>query len=597
LDFTTTAYVPTSSQSGSISANEKLRSFRRWVGNRFETQAGGSRSLLVSPNCTDVRLRLGSATLRMAQVNARQWQRFSYRADVQLRWTAEASERDVLDCVCVNLGRGGMQVRADVAPDVGAAISCKVSFAGEWTTLPGRVRWRRTQPHSELTNELGIEFGPLSAQQNESVSELVSSAEHGGRSVKLHVAALRDAIDALAVPTDRGLRVRAPLRLFAPGSELDVELSEAALTFTGRVVSAQLRPRAGDELWELDMLVEDREAPRSRRFTVYDAPPAAPSEPQLAVSTADAPRRPTVSAADAARRPTVSTADAPRRPTVSAADAPQRPTVSTADAARRPTVSTADAARRPTVTRRRTRADTVLVRRRVRWRAAAWWLTSLSAAVVVIGLLVQLLSSLGRAPRHLQARMHSAAATPPLAASVRATRNVTLTDKLASTSRPDAVAHAPLVANPPGIGSTRLGDSPPAADPNALASQSKDLQPAAAEPALADAVQYVGNEPTLKVSGDTSEIFVPVRGSFAGLRTAIWVEPLALVIDLPAAETTLARSRYVLRAGGVTVLNVGRNHGVTQLRLFLDALLARYGTQPVTGGLLIRLKRDLRPLP
>ena len=53
----------------------------------------------------------------------------------------EPAERDALDGVCVNLGRGGMQVRADAAPEVGAAISCKVSFAGEWTTLPGRVRW------------------------------------------------------------------------------------------------------------------------------------------------------------------------------------------------------------------------------------------------------------------------------------------------------------------------------------------------------------------------------------------------------------------------------------------------------------------------
>ena len=461
----------------------------------------------------------------MAQVNARQWQRFSYRADVQLRWAAAEpaqSEHDALDGVCVNLGRGGMQVRADAAPDVGAAISCKFLFAGEWTTLPGRVRWRRTQPSAALANELGIEFGPLSARQNESVCELVASVEHGGRSIKLRVDALREPIDALATPTDRGLRVRAPLRLFAPGSELEVELSEAALKFSGRVVSAQLRARSGDERWELDMLIEDRQAPRSRRFTMYDTPAAPPDSRSLAV-------------------------------------------------------------------KRRVRADTVMIPRPGHWRVAAWWLTSLFATAVLVGLLAQLLAGSGRSPQHVVAAQQDRPAARHTPLAVLSAANPTVVSALApSDSNPSTANHAALQPTPNESlsGPTRA----PADSKTATA-------PAGAMTLAPDAVQYVAGEPTLKVSGDTSEIFVPVRGPLEGLRSALWVEPLALVIDLPGAEAALARPRYVLRAGGITQLSVGRNRGVTQLRVFLDALLARYSTQPVTGGLLIRLKRDLRPLP
>jgi hypothetical protein len=81
------------------------------------------------------------------------------------------------------------------------------------------------------------------------------------------------------------------------------------------------------------------------------------------------------------------------------------------------------------------------------------------------------------------------------------------------------------------------------------------------------------------------------------MRAAIWTEPFALVIDLPEANPALAHSRYVLKAGGIKLLTVGEAHGVTQLRLFLDELLARYNPEATTGGLLIRLKHDLRPLP
>jgi hypothetical protein len=138
----------------------------------------------------------------------------------------------------------------------------------------------------------------------------------------------------------------------------------------------------------------------------------------------------------------------------------------------------------------------------------------------------------------------------------------------------------------------------PAAPPAAAPGDTDEKAPRAlAANARATETPRVGGDPTLTVSGDTSEVFVPTRGSLKGMRAAIWAEPFALVIDLPEANPALAHSRYALKAGGIKLLTVGEAHGVTQLRLFLDELLARYNTEATTGGLLIRLKHDLRPLP
>jgi hypothetical protein len=459
----------------------------------------------------------------MAHVNARQWQRYSYRADVQLRWTAAESERDVQGGVCVNLGRGGMQVRADTAPEVGAAVSCRLFCAGEWTTLPGRVRWRKTQPQPELANDVGIEFGPLSAEQSDSVCELVATAEHGGQPVKLRVPALRDPLEALAVPTDRGLRLRAPLRLFVPGSELEVEHSDPALQVAGRVVSAQLCPRAGTEHWELELLIEAREAPRGRRYAIYESPSAR-----------------FIAQSDAAKR--------------------------------------------------RARAETLMMPGVGRPRAAPWLLGALLLAAAVLGVGKWLLTAAGRPSQHLAVSVQ--AETPQARVQAKA-----LEPRVTAVQRPmgiASVAVAPVAAVPVAVAPKVAATPLTSATSNAGESAAPQDD---APPTFGAEYQYIGDEPTLRVSGDTSEIFVPARGSLDDLHTALWVEPLALVVELPAAEVTLPRSRYALRAGGVKLLSISESRGVTQLRLFLDALLARYSTQAVAGGLLIRLKRDLRPLP
>jgi hypothetical protein len=381
------------------------------------------------------------------------------------------------------------------------------------------VRWRRTQPKPELNGDVGIEFGPLSAEQHDSVCELVASAEHGGRPVKLRVPALREPLEALAVPTDRGLRLRAPLRLFAPGSELDVEHSDPALQLAGRVVSSQLRPRAGTEHWELELLIEPREVPRGRRYTIYESPSA-------------------------------------------------------------PFIAQAAAAKR------RARAQTLMMPSLGRPRVAPWLLGALLLAAVVLGLGKWLLTAASRPSQHLAVSVQAKAVEPRVTAGQR-------------TAGIAPVAVAPPAAVPvsvaPGLDATPVSAAGSSNASAGAALHAQDDTP----PMLAEAAagRDVGDEPTLKVFGDTSEIFVPVRGRLDDVHTALWVEPLALVVDLPAAEVTLARSRYALRAGGVKLLSVSENRGVTQLRLFLDALLARYSTQAVAGGLVIRLKRDLRPLP
>ncbi|HEY2736621.1 MAG TPA: AMIN domain-containing protein, partial [Polyangiales bacterium] len=104
-------------------------------------------------------------------------------------------------------------------------------------------------------------------------------------------------------------------------------------------------------------------------------------------------------------------------------------------------------------------------------------------------------------------------------------------------------------------------------------------------------------EPTLKVEGDSSLLFVPMTGTLEGMHDAMWIDPFALVIDLPEATLPFAQTRYALKSGGIKQVTVARPHGVTQLRVYLDALLAHYSVEVVTGGLLLHLKRDLHPLP
>ena len=455
----------------------------------------------------------------MAHVNARQWQRFSYRANVQLRWTAAECEHDIQGGVSVNLGRGGIQVRAEAAPDVGAAVSCKLWFAGDWTTLPGRVRWARKRDRNDLPNELGIEFGPLSEEQNESVAELVTSAELGGRPVKLRAAGLPEALDALAVPTDRGVRVRVPFRFFTPGSELDVELPDASLGFKARVLGAELHRRVGREHLELELLIQECEAPRVRRYTMHGAP-GAPTYVRGARES------------------------------------------------------------------HRSRADTLIVPRPRRFGGLHVLLVVLTFALAALGSAVWVNTKTRSRSWHFEKNLSG----PPLAAA-RVSRRAGA-DKHKLEPFPETQVHSSTAPQDTSAAGDALA-SPQASLAAGLQIET-DTRVASMQPSRSvDAA----DEPNVEIVDNATRLFVPAEGALEPLRAMLWVDPLAVVLNLHDTRVTLSRQRYVVQRGGVTALSISSSHSGTQLRVYLDAALARYEAKRVPGGVLIELRRDLRPLP
>jgi hypothetical protein len=517
----------------------------------------------------------------MAHANARQWQRFAYHAAVQLRRAIADSEQCGRSAESLDLSCGGIQVRSAFDLEVGAAVSCELAGADGPTRLPGRVRWCTPGPDRDA--RLGIEFEMLSGTEHRSLQSLLASIDKGAQTVHLSLAALREPLAALAVPTERGIRLRAPLRLFEVGAELDFELVDPPQPFAGRVISMRLHEAEGSDPWQVEVLVEERAAPRTRRYTIYQTALGARS------SQSPAPRRTTLhgavqpALADDAAAPLLETATPP-----SAADgsapAPSHARAAPATAARTAHLAATrglqpSAARRSAPARPSRRSSGSHVEDEALPAIPKAWGPRLTSGLIGLLLLAGLANQLTQLHSPFVSHSNRARVPMPKAAAMQLETAVQPASRPAS---PAAVADQPA-APPPAA----PGDSDEKA-PRALAASARATE---AE------TPRVGGDPTLTVSGDTSEVFVPTRGSLNGMRAAIWAEPFALVIDLPEANPALAHSRYVLKAGGIKLLTVGEAHGVTQLRLFLDELLARYNTEATTGGLLIRLKHDLRPLP
>jgi hypothetical protein len=475
----------------------------------------------------------------MAHANARQWQRFSYHAEVQLGWSGAPPERRVQEAAVLDFSRGGMHVRTREAPDVGAVVSCKIAWSGRWFTLPGRVRWSRRELQPEDASEVGIEFGPLSPEENERVQQWVAGVECGEQRVQLRVGAHAMPLEAYALQTGLGVRLRVALPWLAVGSDLDFELAQPASKFTGRIVRSELRSAANAKQLELELRVEPREKKRARRYTMYEAPNVSPGA--WAALHAGGEREP----------------------------------------------------------------DFVVPKA---WVARAL-LPALCAVIVVSGavlLLPQTWRAGARVPT-VRPAMH-ADAHAQVEDAARREREREQIGRPAPAVTPERAATSMPAATPEPTTTTTTTTTTPLASPQlATIAVADKLQPMAADghdvpaaisgmPTATGAPALLG-EPRLTVSGDTSEIFVPVEGSTNGLRTAMWVEPLALVVDLPAGRVKLTHTRYAFRAGGVAALGVGNNRGVTQVRVFLDALLARYSVQELPGGMSIRLRRDLQPMP
>lgn len=99
---------------------------------------------------------------------------------------------------------------------------------------------------------------------------------------------------------------------------------------------------------------------------------------------------------------------------------------------------------------------------------------------------------------------------------------------------------------------------------------------------------------TISHAGNTSEIFVPVTGSLSGLLTKLWIDPPAVVVELPAADIALPERHYDIQAQGIVGISVGKPSGVTQVRVYVNRLLSQYEASAANDGIIIRIERDLR---
>jgi hypothetical protein len=148
----------------------------------------------------------------------------------------------------------------------------------------------------------------------------------------------------------------------------------------------------------------------------------------------------------------------------------------------------------------------------------------------------------------------------------------------------EALPKQPQAANaPPNRSEAKLPDT---------THKAADTTPPLAEPAPRPAA--AGRAPLVTTFKDTTEIFVPVHGSLAGLDAKLWTDPPAVAVDIPRGAVALPRRRYDLQADGVAGLSVGRPGGVTQLRVYVNSVLSQYEATAAPGGVLIRIKRDLQ---
>lgn len=143
------------------------------------------------------------------------------------------------------------------------------------------------------------------------------------------------------------------------------------------------------------------------------------------------------------------------------------------------------------------------------------------------------------------------------------------------------------VAPPPVPAAAVVPDTTPTADttPAALA---RPIEQSAPRPAA------TSRSPQVTTFKDTTEIFVPVSGSLAGLVAKLWTDPPAVAVDIPRGTVALPRRRYDLQADGVAGLSVGRPGGVTQLRVYVNSVLSQYEATAAPGGVMIRIKHDLQ---
>lgn len=472
-------------------------------------------------------------------------------------------------------------------PEVGASVSCTLAAGSGCVTVPGRVRWRRP---AELADEealraFGVEFGPLSQSERRSVDELLADVERAlpateespdppapsppapepslqpgagavetlpsvraagkaaAATLEVKLDSTRSALRAQAYKAEQGMRLELVLPWFNPGSVLrlaPLDGDGARDPLEGRVVNCRVQPGANG--LELELLVVPCEPARRRRYAIYETPTTAtPMSDEITQPIAQ--------------------------------------------------LTAADAAGALVVPKTRTRGTLLIA------------LVAACAGVALIALV-----------RPLEQRSPGA---PTLRELTEAAPPRRLQDPALLLPPPLPQAAEPVPAEPSPVAEVEA--APPAPLPEVAAKPEAPVEGAAGGPAIATTIAVElsnerapaseaatapqpataapANAPIVSVTGDQSDVFVPVEGSVADLRLALWVEPLAVVADLPSGRIPLTQPRYDIKAGGVSAVSIGKNRGVTQVRVLLNALLTRYSAERAPGGIVIRMKRDLRPLP
>jgi hypothetical protein len=495
----------------------------------------------------------------MAHVNnARQWQRFAYPSDIRLAvGSAPLAEPQITSAVCLDLSLGGVQLLAPNSLDIGAPVSCLFPGGHHELRLPGFVRWSAADPRYEAPrSRVGIEFAPLSAAGRQALQALLSQVQHAGEVMRVHLPSCNEPLLGVAVPGEHGVHLRVPLPFFACGSVVKFEPLAGGGAFEGRVLGTQMRACPETQALELDLLLEPCQPARQRRYMVYEGSTPAPPEKR--------PSRLTTVELSPLRVPKMRTNRWLAVGAVAAAalwvfalrrDFPwQQHRV--AEQAR----SASEASRKKTRTRAKAPKPAEL------------------------------------AEHTLEQRTEQSARGVPPASDGDLPRVLTLGDVPPRVGAPVSAAET----KPSASGFVGAGLEPASSAPLSNASSTswpRNVPPRVDLPSSDESTPWAARSagasaPRCMSTGDSTELFVPVSGSIAGLQMAVWADPLALALDLPAGRIALPRSRYEIRSGVVQRMSFGQPHKVTQLRVYLTAPVTRYSASETQGGVVIHLKHE-----
>jgi hypothetical protein len=103
--------------------------------------------------------------------------------------------------------------------------------------------------------------------------------------------------------------------------------------------------------------------------------------------------------------------------------------------------------------------------------------------------------------------------------------------------------------------------------------------------------------PTTLVEGLVTRVRIPFSGNLQNMAARVWAEPLALAIDLPSAQTSLAPRGYPIHRGGIAELRVSTRGSDLLLRLKLDGPPEHYSVTAQDGVLEVMLQRAPTPNP